>query len=278
MQISCACIHPKHVHNHRMHAFNQHTRTLFPHIPAEHTHPYTHWNCMYTSHAVQCTVHPSTHHSQVIALHPTITQPYPFSSEINAVMHTYHLFYSYTADTCIPLTIPVDIFANIRRLYTGVFPPLRPFCKAQTLAHTHCTFLTHFCLVITREKGDLERKWRQNIDIWGAVVHCVESRQPAQYIWYYNQSQYRIYCAGWPALYTTDHLHLSLKILPSQFRQMADRAAGLSIKSLRLLPLHTSWPTPNVHVCIPTVHPALAHIQYVSITNVQYAQTVEWGY
>ncbi len=45
-------------------------------------------------------------------------------------------------------------------------------------------------------------------------------------------AQYRIYCAGWPAFYTTDHLHLSFNILSSQLRQTADRAAGLCIKSL----------------------------------------------
>ena len=36
--------------------------------------------------------------------------------------------------------------------------------------------------------------------------------QPAQYILYCDQSQYRIYCAGWLALYTTDRLHLNFKI------------------------------------------------------------------
>jgi hypothetical protein len=56
--------------------------------------------------------------------------------------------------------------------------------------------------------------------------------QPAQYILYCDQRQYRIYCAGWPALYTTDYLHLKFRILPSQLRQTATRAAGLCIKSL----------------------------------------------
>jgi hypothetical protein len=82
-----------------------------------------------------------------------------------------------------------------------------------TVLYIHCTLQKEYPSVSgkTKERRDIERTCRENIDIWVKVVHCVQSRQPAQYILYCDQMQYRIYCAGWPVLYTMDHLHLSFK-------------------------------------------------------------------
>ncbi len=70
--------------------------------------------------------------------------------------------------------------------------------------------------VFQREERPREATLREiwSIHRWRwSVVYA--SGQPAQYILYCDQLQYRIYCAGWPAVYTTDHLHLSFKSSPA---------------------------------------------------------------
>jgi hypothetical protein len=80
------------------------------------------------------------------------------------------------------------------------------------------------------QNGPLCTKW----SVVYKVVRCVQSRQPAQYILYCNQSHYRIYCHGWPALCTTDHLHLTFK---SSLASSGWQRTGLLVYVWRLLGL-----------------------------------------
>jgi hypothetical protein len=108
--------------------------------------------------------------------------------------------------------------------------------------------------VYTREKRDLERKCRENIDIWVKVVHYVHSR-PACTVYStvfctVIRSVQNILC--WLACSVHNRPPSpKFQFLPSQLRQRADRAAGLSIKSL--------WYT-----------------QQTASTNVQSPQRIKW--
>ncbi len=105
--------------------------------------------------------------------------------------------------------------------------------------------------VATREKRDLERKRRENIDISVEVVRCVQSR-PASTVY----SPTAIRCSTEYTVLAGLPVHngpppLKFKIPPSQLRQRADRAAGLSVKGLWLRPkkLYTlEWKPPSVFV------------------------------
>jgi hypothetical protein len=103
--------------------------------------------------------------------------------------------------------------------YTGV----------HTIVIVHCTL----CAVQdTREKRDLERKCRENIDILVKVVRCVHSR-PASAVDTVLRSVAVQNLLGWLACSVHNGPPSpKFQILPSQLRQRADRAASLSVKGL----------------------------------------------
>ncbi len=84
----------------------------------------------------------------------------------------------------------------------------------------------------TREKKDLERKFRENIDISVKVVRPVQS-WPASTVYYVLRSVAVQNILCWLACFVHNGPPSpKFQILPSQLRQRADRAAGLCIKSL----------------------------------------------
>ncbi len=83
-----------------------------------------------------------------------------------------------------------------------------------------------------REKRDLERKRWENIDIWVKVVRCVHNK-PANTVdsVLHLIAVQNLLC--WLACFVLNGPPSpKFQILPSQLRQTADRAAGLSIKGL----------------------------------------------
>jgi hypothetical protein len=83
-----------------------------------------------------------------------------------------------------------------------------------------------------REKRDLERKCRENIDILVKVVRWVQSR-PASTVDSVLRSVAVQNLLRWPACYVHNRPPSpKFQIPPSQLRQRADRAASLSVKGL----------------------------------------------
>ncbi len=108
---------------------------------------------------------------------------------------------------------------------------------------------TYCSIVQLREKRDLERKCRENIDIWVKVVrwvHCRPASTEDSVLG--SDAVQNLLC--WLACYVlSGPPSPKFQITPSQLRQRADRAAGLSIKglwsSLYGIPLSTGrwdWP------------------------------------
>ena len=90
-------------------------------------------------------------------------------------------------------------------------PPSPKFQYSRKISTLSLTSLWGQPKILYTEMGGavriLKLRWR-----WSVVY---KASQPAQKILYCDQSQYRICCAGWLGLYTTDHLHLSFKSSPA---------------------------------------------------------------
>ncbi len=112
-----------------------------------------------------------------------------------------------------------------------------------------CSIIIFFkAILTTREKRDLDRKCRENIDIWVKVVRWVNSRPAST-----ENSVLRSGAVQNLLCWLARYVHNGppspkFQIPSSQLRQRADRAAGLSIKGLcsqlaisTKLPLLWTW-------------------------------------
>ncbi len=95
-----------------------------------------------------------------------------------------------------------------------------------------CSVMTSIQYMRPRQHGVFQREERPGEEMLREWILVFEWRwsivyragQPSQYIMYCNQMRFRIHCAGWPALYTTDHVSN-----PSQPAQTDGRQGRQSI-------------------------------------------------
>ncbi len=123
------------------------------------------------------------------------------------------------------LRVIQQLLATAVKCTVPVFHEFLPMARG--CWQSYCTLLAG---ISTREKRDLERKCRENIDSWVKVVHCVHSR-PASTVdsalW--SDAVQNKLC--WLACYVHNRPPSpKFQILTSKLRQMADRADSLSIK------------------------------------------------
>jgi hypothetical protein len=139
-----------------------------------------------------------------------------------------YIYYTYTLKSANTTDQRIDVFNR----YKG--------CKGMRYIHTHMTtdsttvvLCTKYRQAIdTREKRDLERKRHENIDIAVEVVRCVHSK-PASTVDSVLRSDAIQNLLCWLACSVLNGPPPpKFQIPPSQLRQRADRAAGLSVKGL----------------------------------------------